>query len=62
MPNTVYRSPLIPVKPRAQAFRWDGCNAKVDKVPYSKSTAPHFLEESNEDKYIVKGKQFNLNL
>ncbi|KAM7350571.1 CIMIP2 protein GA14893-like [Cochliomyia hominivorax] len=53
IPRTKYRSPLIAVKCRSQAIKLEKCKEK--KEPYTKFTVPHFMENENEEKYIVKG-------
>ncbi|XP_036348082.1 LOW QUALITY PROTEIN: UPF0605 protein GA14893 [Rhagoletis pomonella] len=56
LPLTYYRSPLIPVKARARALKKLDCSYTNKKAPYSKFTAPHFMENDDEEKYIVNGK------
>lgn len=55
MPATVYKSPLIPVRPRVQTQKLLGCDLPKEKVPYSKYTVPHFMDVDDEEKYIVHG-------
>lgn len=55
MPSTVYKSPLVPVRLRAQTVKLDTCDLPKEKIPYSKHTVPHFMEVDNEEKYIVNG-------
>ncbi|XP_075157031.1 CIMIP2 protein GA14893 [Haematobia irritans] len=56
MPMTVYHSPLIPVRPRSEAIKMEDCNdLREEKLPYSKFTIPHFMNNDNEEKYIVNG-------
>lgn len=59
MPATLYRSPLIPVKPRAQAIQMLDCASyKEATTPYSKFTVPHFMEDDDEEKFIINGKLY----
>ncbi|XP_014088595.1 CIMIP2 protein GA14893 [Bactrocera oleae] len=55
LPYTHYRSPLMTVNARAKAFKKLDCNFVEKKEPYSKSTVPHFMENDDEEKYIVNG-------
>uniref|UniRef100_A0A1A9W9F8 Ciliary microtubule inner protein 2A-C-like domain-containing protein n=1 Tax=Glossina brevipalpis TaxID=37001 RepID=A0A1A9W9F8_9MUSC len=55
MPMTAYRGPLIPVTPRARGVKIETCRIKEEKIPYSKFTVPHFMEEDNEEKFVVNG-------
>lgn len=43
------------VNGRAKAFKKLDCNFVEKKEPYSKSTVPHFMENDDEEKYIVNG-------
>ncbi|TMW49145.1 hypothetical protein DOY81_005777 [Sarcophaga bullata] len=55
IPRTTYRSPLIPVTQRGQAIKMEKCKGDSAKVNYSKFTVPHFMENDDEEKYIMKG-------
>uniref|UniRef100_A0A1I8N5G0 Ciliary microtubule inner protein 2A-C-like domain-containing protein n=1 Tax=Musca domestica TaxID=7370 RepID=A0A1I8N5G0_MUSDO len=56
MPQTKYRAPLVPVLTRGQAVNIEDCkNLKKEKLPYSKFTTPHFMEDDDADKYIING-------
>ncbi|XP_013104479.2 UPF0605 protein GA14893-like [Stomoxys calcitrans] len=56
MPMTQYNAPLVPVRSRAQAIKMEECHEiKKEKLPYSKFTAPHFMENDDEEKYITNG-------
>ena len=56
LPKTVYRAPLTPVTLRAQAIEMLDCSYEEKQEPYSKFTCPHFMENNDEEKYIVNGK------
>lgn len=62
MPQTKYRAPLVPVLTRGQAVNIEDCKdlKKDEKLPYSKFTTPHFMEDDDEDKYIINGKFFKV--
>ncbi|XP_073829010.1 CIMIP2 protein GA14893 [Musca autumnalis] len=56
MPMTKYRAPLVPVRIRGQAVKNETCkDMKIEKLPYSKFTVPHFMEDDDEEKYIING-------
>ncbi|XP_061401546.1 CIMIP2 protein GA14893 [Musca vetustissima] len=56
MPITKYRAPLVPVLQKGQAVNMADCkDLKIDKLQYSKFTVPHFMEDGDEEKYIING-------
>ncbi|XP_022229633.2 UPF0605 protein GA14893 [Drosophila obscura] len=55
LPQARYRSPLIPVTGRSKGVKPGECPPKVEKLCYSKFTSPHFLEDDDDDKFIING-------
>ncbi|XP_030386661.1 UPF0605 protein GA14893 [Scaptodrosophila lebanonensis] len=55
LPKTYYRAPLVPVAGRSKGIKEEKCPPKADKLRYCKFTTPHFLEDDDEDKYIMNG-------
>ncbi|KAH8380820.1 UPF0605 protein CG18335 [Drosophila serrata] len=55
LPKAYYRSPLIPVTGVSQGIKDEVCPPKTEKLCYSKFTTPHFLEDEDDDKYIING-------
>jgi len=55
LPQTYYRSPLIPVTGVSKGIKDESCPPRVEKLCYSKFTSPHFLEDEDADKFIING-------
>ncbi|KAH8263957.1 hypothetical protein KR038_010347 [Drosophila bunnanda] len=55
LPKAYYRSPLIPVTGVSKGIKDEVCPPKTEKLCYSKFTSPHFLEDEDDDKYIING-------
>ncbi|XP_068147788.1 CIMIP2 protein GA14893 [Drosophila tropicalis] len=53
LPQTNYRAPLIPVTGRSKGMPQESCPPTTEKLRYSKFTTPHFLEDDDEDKFII---------
>ncbi|XP_016947263.1 UPF0605 protein CG18335 [Drosophila biarmipes] len=55
LPQTYYRSPLIPVTGVSKGIKVESCPPRSEKLCYSKFTSPHFLEDEDADKFIING-------
>lgn len=55
LPHTVYRAPLIPVTARSRGIKDDKCPPTQEKLHYSKFTTPHFMDDDDKEKFIIKG-------
>lgn len=48
--------PLIPVRPHAVGIKRN-LISNSEVIPYSKNTPPHFMDNVNKEKYLIKGRK-----